>query len=857
MTNNLKDFLDSKSKFPGLYRDGLEVQINVAEDNGERHKKGFIDNTTGEYWYNYRLCSSNYPDYDIPTHAFSIGVTGWNYKTKCSEFVGFDFDSINGHKKGLTDNQIGDIIEQAKKVPWATIRRSTSGNGLHIYVFFASPIPTPDRKSHSLLAQFILSQLSALVNFDFKAHVDCAGGVLWVWSRKGNKPKSFQCLQSGVPLSKVPDGWKDTALKDKVKKFSFNIKHTKLSHSQRELIEWFNKQNDPEARNHLGNHYPGATWWWDAELNMLVCHTHDLSRAHKELNCKGIFKTIATGKDCPNDQNCFLYPIRNDAWIVRRHGSNTKEAETWRKDKSGWTYCFFNKHPSLSDLSRTFLGNLSSKSEYVFNGNTIGDVLNYISLEQVAIPEGLRSRQFRLKQLKQKSKLSIVTDRLTGEPDLEGWINNPKSYEKVIDIAVEDREVVAPDDLIRHVISDGKGSGWFIKVKDNWVDQEKGNIRDALLAMGHQPNIINEIFGKCILNPWTLVSYPFETEYPGDRVWNKLSPRLLYDPIEGKHPTWDLMFDHLGSSLTPAVLENRWCKLYSVNSGADYFKLWTASIFQYPLEPLPYIFLYGPQLSGKSSFHEALDLLMINGVCNAGNALESNDGFNKEIAGNVVCYVEEIDLRRSKGAYNKIKQWVTAKKITIHGKGETPFTINNTTHWLHCANSSGFCPIDHGDTRIMMVFVPKPKLVLTKSDMMEKLQEEAPAFLYTMLNLDIPPASDRLRIPVIETEDKKEEQTLTANEVIKFINEKVKLVPGHKIRFKDFCARFQSWVSNPALWSDNKQIAASIPLTDDMPIKGRHNNNEVWLGNCSFDMDAEPEMFQWVLQNGRLTKESV
>ena len=55
-----------------------------------------------------------------------------------------------------------------------------------------------------------------------------------------------------------------------------------------------------------------------------------------------------------------------------------------------------------------------------------------------------------------------------------------------------------------------------------------------------------------------------------------------------------------------------------VLTGADYLKCWIAALFQEPMEPLPYLFLYSQeQNTGKSILHEALSLLLTRGVVRA------------------------------------------------------------------------------------------------------------------------------------------------------------------------------------------------------------------------------------------------
>lgn len=843
---NLEQFLNEKSKYPGLYHEGLEAQIFVAEDDGERVGKGFKKGS--DFWYHFRKTSSKDPKYDIAEHAESIGVTGWNWKNKVSEFVGFDFDSLVGHKKGLTDEELLAIKDKASSIPWITVRRSTSGNGLHFYVHFRKPIDTCDRREHALLAEAILSNLSILVEFDFKRFVDKSGGILWIWSRRANKPRSFELIKQGAPLEKVPPDWKERALREKVKSVAQNVKHLKLSNKQKELISWFNKQLEPGQ--------PGATWWWDAEMHMLVCHTYDLARAHEALNLRGIFETISTGKDCPNDQNCFAFPIKNDAWVIRRHSPGTTEATSWHRDKSGWTFCFYNRIPSLTDLSRTFGGNLTSKGDYSFRGEVIQRVLDNLLVEDFTVDERLLARNFRIKKIK-GAKIVLSCDRLSGEPELEGWVNDARKYEKVLDIIVEDKEVSAPDDLLRYVVADETGSGWFLNTKDMWIRHDKGNIADVLTALGHDPKTIKETLGQCIMNPWVLVNEPFGPEYLGDRLWNKYAAQLAVSPEEGDWSFWKDILKHLGRDISGAVAKDGWCKLYGITTGGEYLKLWIASMIQYPMEPLPYLFFYGDQLTGKSTFFEMIDECLVRrGVANAGIAIASNDGFNKEIAGSVLCYIDEVDLSTSKVAYSRVKEWITAKKILVHEKKLTPLPLDNSTHWVHCANDPAFCPVSMGDTRIMFIHVPKIEVVLTKTIIFERLKEQAPAFLFEILhNTDIPPAQDRLRIPLIDTADKREEQVYKASDVVKFITEKCFIVPGHLVSYAEFCEKFSVWTTRPDKWNQIS-IGKAIPKTKDMPVKGRSttHKNAVYLGNITFDSDAKPLGYSWEISDGKLTK---
>ena len=52
--------------------------------------------------------------------------------------------------------------------------------------------------------------------------------------------------------------------------------------------------------------------------------------------------------------------------------------------------------------------------------------------------------------------------------------------------------------------------------------------------------------------------------------------------------------------------ENEWCKLHNIKSGTDYLLYWIAFLLRDPFQPLPYLFLYGNQNSGKSILHQAI-----------------------------------------------------------------------------------------------------------------------------------------------------------------------------------------------------------------------------------------------------------
>jgi phage/plasmid-associated DNA primase len=182
---------------------------------------------------------------------------------------------------------------------------------------------------------------------------------------------------------------------------------------------------------------------------------------------------------------------------------------------------------------------------------------------------------------------------------------------------------------------------------------------------------------------------------------------VLGDDETPHHPHWDKILRHCGQDLDAAIRSSEWATRANIKSGADYLLYWIACMLQDVFEPLPYLFFYGDQNSGKSIFHEAVSLLMTKGVAAADRALTNANDFNGELANAVLCYVEEKDISvAGAAAYNKIKDWVTSKMISIRKMRTDSYSQRNTTHWVQCANNREACPIFPGDTRITMVFVP-------------------------------------------------------------------------------------------------------------------------------------------------------
>ena len=217
----------------------------------------------------------------------------------------------------------------------------------------------------------------------------------------------------------------------------------------------------------------------------------------------------------------------------------------------------------------------------------------------------------------------------------------------------------------------------MFKSDDIWTREPAANLKLALEAMGNSVHETKVIMGSCVMKAWAVVNKPFEPEYPGNREWNRNAAQLRYPPSENtdslQYPTWIRILEHCGRGLDDAISVHPWCIANGILNGADYLKLWIASLFQHPYESLPYLFFYGPEDSGKTSFHLALKHLLTKGYVRADGALTNQQGFNGALDGALICVVEETDLHKSGQANRRIKDWVTGDDFECTYKGKDAF----------------------------------------------------------------------------------------------------------------------------------------------------------------------------------------
>lgn len=857
-----------------LYNHDMEVQVNVAQDNGEIEDgmynghifKQFRDPITKEAWKSIRIPYNadkdpTYEDkvmsFDLARHAEAIGMTGWNWVTRCTHWVGFDVDSMKSHNtvKAFSEEDLLIFEQKFNLIKYGDLRRSKSGAGLHIYVHFTKPIPSTYLE-HRAIARAVLQNMCAIANYNFEYQVDKLGGILWVWHRDTVVGKGLLLVRKGTTLDEPPKNWKEhldvvSGKRRKVKPF-FVGQSTK-SDEEKTFDEVVGRrtsvQRDEEHQKLINwlesNNLQG---YWYEDLGLYCTHTYNLKEAFKALKLKGIFDTVSTGKDYGHDLNCFMFPLHKGAWVVRRFSPGCAEHDSWKQDKQGYTKCYLNRDPDLDTACRTHGGNEHTSGGHVFT--TIAAAREAIKTlgTDLEFPDAFNNREIILKQHPKDKRLIVSVKREESDdknsPIFKGWTPEKGKWTKILNVDVSkpiETQVDDWDNVIRHLISEGNQDfGWVVCANGNWNFEPVSNIKSTLKSYGLSPYEADQAIGSMVMHPFIMTNAPFEPEWNTvGRRWNKYAARLAYKESKEEmliYPTFQKILKHCGESLNIAVKTNNWCKLNNINTGYDYLFLWCAWLFQQPRKPLPYLFLFGPQNSGKSSFHNMLSMLLINGVVRAEQALTSTGGFNAELEFALLSIVEEINLKKNRISYERIKDWVTSGKISIHRKGLTPYITTNTNHFIHCANDSSACPVFGGDTRVTMSYVgelSKDELI-PQHKLEQQLNKEAPDFLAAIRKYPLPETNDRLGIPALATDIKEQIEQKNLSQVEVFLQEICHYVEGEVILYSDLYKRFYDWLDQTERHNWTKYKFGN-ELPDHHP-KGRMSYNANYhIGNICFE----------------------
>jgi hypothetical protein len=132
-----------------------------------------------------------------------------------------------------------------------------------------------------------------------------------------------------------------------------------------------------------------------------------------------------------------------------------------------------------------------------------------------------------------------------------------------------------------------------------------------------------------------------------------------------------------------------------------------------------------------------------------------------------------------------------------------------------------------------MIYVPDLVEEIPKKILLGELEEEAPHFMHTLMDLRLPPVAGRLRIPIVATGHKQEAEQFARNALEEFLAEHCHEVPGVKMAFAEFHEAFQKWLSPDGRhrWS---KIKTSRAMPTRFPI-GAGSENKKFIGNLAWE----------------------
>lgn len=852
----------------------LETQAVVHPGSNESDDGEFKDEesnvwTDGEQtWYNIRIPRNAWGDafykdrpltFSLSEHLKAIGSTWWSWERKRSVAVAFDIDAQEGHSSVTVTNneqQLEAFIEAARSLPYTTIVRSKSGNGFHVYIFFnPDDLPvTNNHNEHASLAGVMLERMTTDSGFDFKKFIDVKGGNFWIWSDKVGE-HGFELVQEAVQQLGASDlGDWQTAV---------------LATSNRPVImEGFTDDGESNTERTTGSGFQvyelddehksilreledlPYSFRWLPQYNM--AHTH--TAALKDLMARreaagapllGIFDTVSGGSD-HRKPNCFISPRPDGVFRVSRFGNGTTEHPLWDSHE-GKTWCYFNQATDsrrilkkIGGTDMNFTANELETALQIF-GKTLGPAKEQI---KGYIKVGLNKNRTGF-----YAKVSVAE---TDGENLEGWSKKGKSW--YVNLPLEHDEeshtrniLEEVDKIVRYVRTPEKKLwGWahYTRQEDWMLSSTYNEAGSCIVAQRFGNDVANEIKARMVENPWTLEHHPFADEYPGDsalRLWNKEAPQLAYSIADeqGPHPTWDMILSHLGQSLTGSVKKAEWCQQWGIDSGGDYLRYWVTCLIKHPFTPLPYLFFFGPQNCGKSTLFECLCLLFTRGaVVSAGTSLISQAGFNAELSKAVVAFIDEKDLSQSgKQCYERVKEWTMAEWIPMHEKGKTQYMQRNTLHFVQVGNGFQNLPIEDGDTRVTAIEVtPFQGNLIPKEKLFEKLREEAPYFLRTLITTAIPDQISRTRLPVLETDAKRDLQKVNQNTAEAFAADRLFPCDGFALKTKELHELYLSYCAEHSLKQESLVIfTRTLKTRSDKYVVGRGSGNVNYLANYALE----------------------
>jgi hypothetical protein len=337
------------------------------------------------------------------------------------------------------------------------------------------------------------------------------------------------------------------------------------------------------------------------------------------------------------------------------------------------------------------------------------------------------------------------------------WTPSGKTWQRSFAVppiadAFEEADVVHASVAVRAVSTDTESAKWCVQTDGIWTGTSASEVRNVVIAQGCNAPAV--VMGRMRQQPHWLVFEPFQDEYLPGRRWNRDAPRLACRPADepSETPTWDAVFNHIGSGMDDDVANDEVCKSRGITTGGQYLRLWTKLLIEKPEQRTPYLALSSRQNNtGKTSLGASVRYLINPGVAEI-NEEALVDKFTGELEGKVLCLIEELDLRdQRKKAYTMLKRILTSKTLTIRKMRTDAYNVPNFTHFIHTANDANFVPVETEDMRIVMISVSPIQHFIESIEFENGIQREAPSMLRKLLDMPLSEPYGRFWLPVVQT----------------------------------------------------------------------------------------------------------
>ena len=237
---------------------------------------------------------------------------------------------------------MAEIRRAIERVPYAEMRRSTSGKGLHLYLLL-DDIQVANHTEHAGLARALLGMFCHDAGLDFAPRLiawaeTCgfgAGARRW-------KIEHFERLKDAArPLTPddLPPDWRE---------------HLEVVTRRRTRVRVPGVDEDSFSEtagackvarrgahaNRGGVQEAGYTFYYMPDYGCYHGHTGAMAKVHKELELRGFFKTNSADTD-PGTPNCYFFPRSGGIFFVVRFQTQD-EHDSWGRTAKGERCCYYN-----------------------------------------------------------------------------------------------------------------------------------------------------------------------------------------------------------------------------------------------------------------------------------------------------------------------------------------------------------------------------------------------------------------------------------------------------------------------------------------------------------------------------------